>query len=76
MAASGLLIVSALGESLVGLTLLLSPSLVARLLLGASLDEPDDRVRAAKLAALGERVRLGEFDERAIELRVIKEEPR
>ena len=29
-----------------------------------------------KLAALGERVRLGEFDERAIELRVIKEEPR
>jgi len=38
--------------------------------------EPGDRVRAAKLASLGERVRLGELDERAIDLRVIKEEPR
>ena len=36
--------------------------------------ERDDRVRAAKLASLGERVRLTEYDERAIELRVIKEE--
>jgi hypothetical protein len=35
----------------------------------------DDRVRAAKLASLGERVRLVEFDERAIELRVVKDEP-
>jgi hypothetical protein len=38
--------------------------------------ERDDRVRAAKLATLGERVRLTEFDERTIELRVIKEEQR
>ena len=38
--------------------------------------ERDDRVRAAKLVSLGERVRLAEYDERAIELRVIKEEPR
>jgi len=38
--------------------------------------ERDDRARTAKLTALGERVRLTEFDERAIELRVIKEEPR
>ena len=38
--------------------------------------ERDDRVRAAKLVALGERVRLAEYDERAIELRVIREEPR
>jgi protocatechuate 3,4-dioxygenase beta subunit len=38
--------------------------------------EGADRVRATKLASLGERVRLAEFDERAIELRVIKEEPR
>jgi hypothetical protein len=38
--------------------------------------ERDDRVRAAKLASLGERVRLTELDERTIELRVIKEEPR
>ena len=35
-----------------------------------------DRARAAKLATLGERVRLGELDERLIDLRVIKEEPR
>jgi protocatechuate 3,4-dioxygenase beta subunit len=38
--------------------------------------ERDDRVRAAKLATLGERVRLTELDERTIELRVIREEPR
>jgi protocatechuate 3,4-dioxygenase beta subunit len=38
--------------------------------------EPDDPARAAKLASLGERVRLTEFDERAIELRAIKQEPR
>jgi protocatechuate 3,4-dioxygenase beta subunit len=38
--------------------------------------ESADRVRAAKLTSLGERVRLAEYDERAIELRVIKEEPR
>jgi hypothetical protein len=38
--------------------------------------ERGDRARAAKLVSLGERVRLTEFDERAIELRVIKEEPR
>lgn len=38
--------------------------------------QPGDRIRAAKLAALGERVRLSEFEERALDLRVIKEEPR
>ena len=38
--------------------------------------ERDDRARAAKLASLGERVRLTEFDERAIELPAVKEEPR
>jgi protocatechuate 3,4-dioxygenase beta subunit len=38
--------------------------------------ERDDRARAARLAALGERVRLSEFEERAIDLRVIKDEPR
>ncbi len=38
--------------------------------------ERADRVRAVKLASLGERLRLAELDERAIELRVIKEEPR
>jgi hypothetical protein len=38
--------------------------------------ERNDRVRAATLVSLGERVRLAEFDERTIELRVIKEEPR
>ena len=38
--------------------------------------ERADRARAAKLASLGERVRLTEFDERSIDLRVIKEEPR
>jgi hypothetical protein len=38
--------------------------------------ERDDRARATKLASRGERVRLSDFDERAMELRVIKEEPR
>jgi protocatechuate 3,4-dioxygenase beta subunit len=36
--------------------------------------ERDDRVRAEKLASLGERLRLTEFDERAIDLRVTKDE--
>ena len=38
--------------------------------------ERADRARAVTLASLGERVRLTEFDERSIDLRVIKEEPR
>lgn len=38
--------------------------------------ERTDRARAVKLVSLGERVRLTEFDERTVDLRVIKEEPR
>jgi protocatechuate 3,4-dioxygenase beta subunit len=38
--------------------------------------ERADHARAVKLVSLGERVRLTEFDERSIDLRVIKEEPR
>jgi len=56
MAPRGLLIVSALAESSVGLALLLSPNLVAGLLLGASLDAPAavvGRVAGAALLSLG-----------------------
>jgi hypothetical protein len=57
MVARTLLMVTALGEASVGLLLLLSPPLVARLLLGASLDAPAalivGRIAGAALLALG-----------------------
>ena len=52
-----LLVVTALAEAAVGLTLLLSPPLVARLLLGVSLDTPAalivGRIAGAALLSLG-----------------------
>ena len=57
MAARKLLIVTALAETGVGVMLLLSPPLVARLLLGVSLDAPAalivGRIAGAALLALG-----------------------
>ena len=57
MAARTLLIVTAVVETAIGLTLLSSPSVVARLLLGASLDGPAalivGRMTGAALLSLG-----------------------
>ena len=57
MAARNLLIVSAVVETSIGVTLLLSPSLVAGLLLGASLETPAalvvGRMTGAALLSLG-----------------------
>jgi hypothetical protein len=57
MSVRNLLIVTALAEMAVGVTLLLSPPLVARLLLGASLDAPAalivGRIAGAALLSLG-----------------------
>jgi hypothetical protein len=57
MVVKKLLIVTALAETGVGLTMLMSPPLVARLLLGASLDAPAalivGRIAGAALLSLG-----------------------
>lgn len=67
MVSRNLLIVTALVEAATGLTLLLSPSLVAGLLLGVSLDAPAGlivgRVAGAALLALGGACWLARDDE-------------
>ena len=66
MAARMLLVVTALAEAPVGLMLLLSPPLVARLLLGASLDPPAasivGRIAGAALLSLSAACWLGRDD--------------
>jgi hypothetical protein len=69
MTTKPLLIVSAVLEAVTGIALLLSPSLVASLLLGASLDAPAGlvvaRIAGAALLCLGVACWLARHDERS-----------